>query len=327
MHLSRILRQARILRNLCHVRNYKAASQMANYGLNWDAVVYDRTSDSYYVPDLNISINTVRHGLLAVLWQARELKRAGVKFSNVVDEIVAHTPEFDAAVENQDELFILMEIIARGAYGLLPDSDRAVVLDIGMHVGFASLHFAAQPFVKEVWSYEPVPATYARAERNLRRNPDLALKIKPFNYGLSDKTGDMVLHYCAQWKGAAGLLGLSPEFRQYHGVRPEEIETVKVQTRSAGEVVREMRLAHPGARLIVKLDAEGAEYAILAALEREGLLQKVDHFLIEWHQQGPQELERMLTKAGFSLFSFKNSTTGVIYACNGHKLDGVPEYA
>lgn len=314
MLLSSIVRQGRVFRNLCYLGDYEAASKMAECRIHPAEVGYRREKREFWVAELGITLGPAHHGLLEALWQARALRRAGVQFANVGSDIIAYTPCFAAAVENEEELFILREVVANGVYNLLPSAPGAVVLDIGMNVGFASLQFAAQSQVAAVWSYEPVPATYGRALRNLDRNPDLSAKIRPHNCGLSDSGGEMSFDYSPHWRGAAGVNGLTPEFRHYH--RSGGVSRVTVKVRSASEVVRELRAEHPRAGLIVKMDCEGCEYRIMASLEREGFLRQVDVFLIEWHKHGPAELIHSLAGADFDVLSLTPcEETGMIYAC------------
>jgi FkbM family methyltransferase len=314
--LSTIARQGRLWRNLYYVRNYRAASQMAEYRLSPAAVAYRRDTRSYWVPELGINVGPAHHALLAALWQARALKRAGVRFSNEAGEIIAHTPSFAVTVENEDELYILREVVANGVYNVVSGTPGAVALDIGMNVGYASLQFAAQPWVEAVWAYEPVPATYRRALRNLNRNPQLAARIKPHNYGLADRKTNMTFDFSPHWRGAVGVQGMSREFRNRHGVKDCDLSPVTVQVRSAAEVVGELKAAFPLAEVIVKLDCEGCEYRIIDDLHKAGLLPQLDVFLIEWHQSGADELLEKLAAAGyFTLSLTPQECTGMIYAC------------
>ncbi len=88
-------------------------------------------------------------------------------------------------------------------------------------------------------------------------------------------------------------------------------------------MIQEVRAGYPHAQVIAKIDCEGAEYAIIAALRSGGLLRQVDAFLIEWHQHGPGELEQTLTSAGFFALSLmpRATATGMLYAHLG--VEGV----
>lgn len=314
MLLSTLLKKARTLRNLYYVRDYRAASTMTVLGLDRHAVHYDRTSHTYWIRELDLRLAPTHHLLLPGLRDALELTRAGVSFTNCGNEILAHTGAFSVVVDTEEELFILMEIIAKGVYNVISSVEGAVVLDVGMNVGMASLYFAAQPWVRGVWSYEPVPDTYARALRNFERNPALAAKITPRNYGLSGMAEEVTFDFCPQWRGSVGVHGLSPEMRR--GIRAADIRPITVEVRSACDAVRELRSADPSAELIMKLDCEGAEYAILEALQGAGLLRYIDAFLVEWHTRGPRQLEQLLASAGFFVLSLNPHATGtgMLYA-------------
>lgn len=316
MQFAPILTQARTLRNFYYVRDYGAARTMTELRLNRDACVYDRATATYWIRDLDLYLPPAHHGLLRDLWQAIALKGAGVKFTNCGSDIVADTGAFRVVLDTPEELFLLHEIIAGGVYNVISSRQGCVVLDVGMNVGFASLYFAAQPWVGAVWSYEPVPATYTRALRNLERNPTLAAKIVPHNFGLSDAAGKVTFDYCSPWAAAVGVSGLNAEFRRSHGISERDISRVSVDVRDVCSVIKDVRARYAQAPLMVKIDCEGAEYAIMAALGSAGLLREVDAFLIEWHERGPRELEETLTSAGFFVLSLtpRAEASGMLYA-------------
>lgn len=316
MQFAPILTQARTLRNFYYVRDYGAARTMTELRLNRDACVYDRATATYWIRDLDLYLPPAHHGLLRDLWQAIALKEAGVKFANCGSDIVADTGAFRVVLDTPEELFLLHEIIAGGVYNVVSSRRGCVVLDVGMNVGFASLYLAAQPGVEAVWSYEPVPETYARAVRNLERNPALSAKIVPHNFGLSDAAGKMTFDYCSQWAAAVGVSGLNPEFRRSHEIAESDISTVTVDVQDVCAVIRDVRARYTETQVIVKIDCEGAEYAIMAALGSAGLLREVEAFLIEWHERGPRELEETLTRAGFFVLSLtpRAKAAGMLYA-------------
>ncbi len=323
MQLTPILKKARVLRNFCYVGDYRAASTMAELRLDRHACPYNRATGTYWIRELDLHLAPAHHNLLSELWLAVALKGAGVTFRNCGSGIVADTGAFSVVVDTPEELFLLHEIIAGGVYNVVSGRQGGVVLDIGMNVGFASLYFAAQPWVEAVWSYEPVPETYARALRNFARNPALAAKIVPHDFGLSDAAGKLTFDYCSQWRAAVGISGLGPEFRRTHGIAESDISRVSVDVRDICSVIKDVRARYRQAQVIVKIDCEGAEYAIIAALRSAGLLRQVDAFLIEWHQHGPRELEQALTSAGFFALSLmpRATATGMLYAHLG--VEGV----
>ena len=325
MQFAPILKQARTLRNFYYVRDYPAARTMTELRLDRRSCSYDRATGAYWVRELDLYLAPEHHDLLSQVWQAVALKEAGVSFSNHGSDIVADTGAFSVVLDTPEELFLLHEIIVGGVYNVVTGRQACVVLDIGMNVGFASLYFAAQPWVEAVWSYEPVPETYTRALRNLERNPSLAARITPHNFGLSDAAGPLTFDYCSRWAAAVGISGLNAEFRRSHGISQSDIRSVTVDVRDVRSVIAEVRSAHAGTQLVVKIDCEGAEYAIIAALHSAGLLRQADAFLIEWHQRGPGELEAMLSSAGFFVVSLTPHAraTGMIYAHRAAESVGI----
>jgi hypothetical protein len=109
-----------------------------------------------------------------------------------------------------------------------------------------------------------------------------------------------------------GIVGVDGPLFQFPGV---STRTERVTLHAAGEVLRGIRARHPGCAVIAKVDCEGAEYDILAALERDGLLADVSAWMIEWHFKGPEVLQAMLGKAGFRSVAlrFEDPRFGMLY--------------
>ena len=94
-----------------------------------------------------------------------------------------------------------------------------------------------------------------------------------------------------------------------------------VCVRSAATVVQEMKAKYPSHALIVKCDAEGAEWKIIPQLGEMGLLSSISVLMLEYHFQDPEPLFDILRKAGFVYFHRdhshkKNFFVGNIYAVN-----------
>lgn len=142
-----------------------------------------------------------------------------------------------------------------------------VVWDIGAHVGYHSLSFAA--FVGEkgkVVAIEPNQFNLKRLKKNLRHNPDLAKRIKILPAALSDKNGlaDFVFSDEVEDTRSSGShLGNTPA--------PEKQEVyagfkkTKVWTHRADSLVARKILKPPRA---IKIDVEGAETLVLLGAEK-----------------------------------------------------------
>jgi FkbM family methyltransferase len=67
-----------------------------------------------------------------------------------------------------------------------------VVADAGAHVGYFTL--VAAKYARRVLAVEPSPENFAQLERNIRLNPNLALRISALRLGLSHSPGEMTLY-------------------------------------------------------------------------------------------------------------------------------------
>lgn len=85
-----------------------------------------------------------------------------------------------------DGILIVEEIFKNDEYNF-DIGGPAVVIDIGMHIGLASLYFAARDDVEGVYGFEPFKPTFEQAMFNFKINEKYADKIHPHNYGLGDR--------------------------------------------------------------------------------------------------------------------------------------------
>lgn len=199
-------------------------------------------------------------------------------------------------VGTAEEVFILREIYLCGEYDLALGGSL-VFVDAGANVGFSALFFAAAHPDAEVEAFEPVPQTYRRGVANVGLNDGLAPRIHFHNRGLfsSDTPARIVSNL--DRPGRSSLLLGCRDGRD----RTEEVE---VALRDASAEMREILLRWPGRRVVLKLDTEGAEYAILENLAASGLLGRIDVVLGEWHRvddaRGPARLAEILLAAGFA---------------------------
>jgi FkbM family methyltransferase len=196
------------------------------------------------------------------------------------------------ALDNSETVNIVAEVFGEGAYDFTP-LQEALVVDIGMNVGIAALYFAG---VKgwEVVGYEPFPTTFAAAQKNIQAS-GLEGKIEARNLGLSDRDGTETLPFDPFRTGRNGLF--------YREVYNESHATQEIQLADAAAAFRELKERAGDRALIVKMDCEGAEYAIFRRLVEENLLGAIDAIVMEFHPfvpgQSALDLERMLLEAGF----------------------------
>jgi FkbM family methyltransferase len=144
-----------------------------------------------------------------------------------------------------------------------------VVIDLGAHVGAASIEFARR--AGTVYAFEPHPETFSELKRRTRRFDN----IHPMMKAVSDKTGIARLFYEPMVEGAfhegASLVSDKDNLSYDNAV---EVETVRLADfiDSLGKRVR-----------LIKVDVEGAEYKVLSDLIESAAMAQVDEVHVECH--------------------------------------------
>lgn len=211
-------------------------------------------------------------------------------------------------ITSGSELFIINEILVEKCYNFrLPGSEKVIVMDVGLNVGLASLFFADHDQVERVYSYEPFLLTFRKAEFNLGLNPQLAGKISLHNFGLGLRDETLSVKFDPVNTGINSTLLENPKQKP----AAEEKILVKAAKPVAANIIKD----NPGKKILLKIDTEGAEYPIFENLFSERLADNIIAFMVEWHFNGPGDLETKLLQEGFKLNSFTiNKNSGLIYA-------------
>lgn len=157
--------------------------------------------------------------------------------------------------------------------------------DFGANVGVYSVLAGATGAT--VLSVEPVPATFARLQGNLRLNSVKGLAVP---CGLSDSSGTL------RFTVAHGGMN--------HVATPADAETVAVDVCSCDELVARTGLSPR----VLKIDVEGFELPLLRG--GAGLLSSVAAIIIELNGSGrayghtDDEVHALLLQAGFGCFDY-----------------------
>jgi FkbM family methyltransferase len=217
---------------------------------------------------------------------------------------------------DRDDVNFVDELFWKKAYNFVTDVETCVV-DVGMNVGLTSLLFAAKSCVREVHSFEPFPETFARGMTNLSLNPQLSGRIFAHNLGLGDGDEDATF-LVEDTKGDSG----AQSTRNVEGGTP-----VTMSIRDAGDALRPIleSARDRRRRRVVKIDCEGAEFAIFRSLSRAGLWSEIDLLMVEWHRvfagRTQEELLRPLFEAGFVVIDLTPPTgNGFFYASRAPSL-------
>jgi FkbM family methyltransferase len=210
------------------------------------------------------------------------------------------------AMENIDDFLTAYDVYASGHYDRLAAAAApgAVLWDIGANIGITSLIFAQDPNIAHIYAYEPMPHTFACAQRSLAANPALAQKITLENLGIGSEQGSLDIRYTKKAKAAIGVSDIPPRLKALYRIKPSDMETVTIQLADAAQVLQSIRARHPNAPILLKLDAEGAEYGIIDRLAQSGDLRHLTAAAIEWHlTPGEDYLTTRLHAAGLQTAS------------------------
>jgi FkbM family methyltransferase len=202
-----------------------------------------------------------------------------------------------------DGILIVEEIFKNEEYHFDIGRD-AVVIDIGMNIGLASLYFAQRDDVTAVYGYEPFGTTYEQALFNFRINEGVARKIYPHNCGLGDTDKMLTLDYYPRTPGRMSTVKTLDEI---HPNRKYESRQESVQIRNAAVEIRTVLDRHPGVSCVLKCDAEGAEKEIFESLDAGGILKRIDVILLEYHFSYDMPVMDMLRRNGFVCFKQKTA--------------------
>ncbi len=225
--------------------------------------------------------------------------------------------EVTIIVDENSILFAADEIFGEELYDFEADGNY-VVLDVGMNRGIAALFFSCFPRIKHIYGYEPFEATRKLAINNLAINPGLKDKITIKPYGWSNKNAVISVPFTG-----AGYLGATTTSffieRNKQASKEKDAVLAEVDLRSASDEIELIMSSHPGERIFLKLDCEGAEYEIMEQLENTGMLNKISLIIAEWHFIDKRKIIDRLRDNDFILVApnrADDTEMGMIYAFN-----------
>ncbi len=206
------------------------------------------------------------------------------------------------ALENEDDFRTTFDVYAGRHYDRLNEyaTPGSVVWDIGANLGAASLIFAQNPYIDHIYAYEPLPHTFALTMRSMAANPNLSAKISLENLGIGKDNRELQVRYTVKAKSAIGLTTIPARLKDLNNIQPADMTDVVIRLADASEVLHAIRASHPKASILLKLDAEGAEYEIIDRLVETGAIEAIKAAAIEWHDSpGEEYLTSRLLAAGF----------------------------
>ena len=224
-------------------------------------------------------------------------------FSNKSDfEKICQSNKFSLDyLTNKDYLFLLKAIFEEREYAdYFPFYENAWIVDVGAHVGYFSL-FASLNSGPEsrIISVEPDERNYHTLQRNVidakRKN------IEALHIALSDHSGDVTL-----FQGNSVNHSLISDYALNEGRHSHTI----VKSLTLAELMKRTSMDHID---FLKLDCEGAEYAIILHTP-DDILKKIRVISMEFHdlkdaRYTANVLHTRLKKLGFTIEKFQYERT------------------
>lgn len=218
--------------------------------------------------------------------------------ANTVNEVQSHGAVFTVRPHSVDH-----ELIAE-TWNVYLEWLRAVgrnefrdVVDVGAHIGSFSIHLAKNATVTgSMVALEPEPDNYALLKHNLERN-GLSDRIEALNLAASDSP-EPLRFICSPDHNGAG-----------HTIANTDRESIEVAAVDIREVLANR------SRVLLKIDAEGAEYVLFRRIEP--LRAKIDIVVGELHEARfgrPTDILRLLARRGFNVRSFGPSHLPMVLA-------------
>jgi FkbM family methyltransferase len=164
-------------------------------------------------------------------------------------------------LHSPDDMITVTEIFCREDYRAGPD--LRVVVDIGSNIGISALYFLTRNHRARCYLYEPVPRNVGRLVGNLAGHEE---RYVVEEVAVADRAGRVAF-------------GVEPTGR-YGGIGAATAEQIEVACREVNDVLEQV-LAREGSIDILKVDAEGSEVAIVAAIRGEHL-ERIRTIYFEW---------------------------------------------
>ncbi|MFA6007552.1 MAG: FkbM family methyltransferase [Candidatus Shapirobacteria bacterium] len=158
-------------------------------------------------------------------------------------------------------------------YGVLPKNfNNPIIVDIGSHIGISVLYFKHRHPTAQVTCFEPNPKTF----EILKKNTQGLNHVEIINAAVHDFNGH-------------ANFGVGETAWGDSLVDKEKDYKLPIKVISASEICD-----HPID--LLKIDAEGSEYAIINDLNNSGNINNIDHIVMEFHGKinGKHHLKKVL---------------------------------
>lgn len=178
--------------------------------------------------------------------------------------------------------FLYKEIVLHGCYHPHQLSQKPLIIDCGASIGVATVYLATMYSGAHVFAFEPNPESFRYLEQNVSRLRESSVDLFQAALGATTSRADLFM------SDSIGSLRAS--------LRSDRTAWTR---RISVPVQRLSELLHQLARIdLVKMDIEGAEFAVLSELNEAGVLGKPLYYIVEYHNivdTGPSALGSFVT--------------------------------
>ena len=198
-------------------------------------------------------------------------------------------------------------VVCEACWRLLDPGETA--LDVGANIGQMTGLLARRTGpTGEVWSFEPHPEVRAELERHVAawRKTDLPLgHVRVHGVALSNASGAAALFEPRTFSGNRGTASLELVSTESGGANDAGGRSFTVPTQAFDEVFPKDRRVG-----VLKIDVEGHEPQVFAGALRTLRDRRIRDIVFEEHQSLPSPASKLLTDAGYTLFSLEQAFWG-----------------
>jgi FkbM family methyltransferase len=177
-------------------------------------------------------------------------------------------------------------------------SNGDTFFDIGANIGWYSINIAATRRDVKIFSFEPIPKTYAHLKRNIQLN--LLKNIATYNFGFSDREDEFPFYYYPEGSGNASSANLTGR---------GDVEVVNCKVKTLDDFIVET-----GQNIdFIKCDVEGAELMVfrggMKTISRD-LPVIFSEILRKWSAKfnyNPNEIFDLLRSLGYDAYTVKDA--------------------
>ena len=168
-----------------------------------------------------------------------DLHPGGVKFNvDVLDKRITPIDTFNFDQYEKEDSEMLYKLV----------SEEDTIFDIGANIGWYSNHLSKKLPKAKIYSFEPIPETFAQVKRNTELNE--AKNITLNNVALSDKIQTLTFYYSPTITGASSSVNITEN---------DSMVKLECETNTIDRFIKENNIAKLD---FIKCDVEGAEFMV-----------------------------------------------------------------